>query len=178
MNKHIPEKSSSFSNDDKEYITSDLKSLDRRRKRVYYKQGKSDKWNHLNMIFKPKLSYQKKNFYNKIIKDLKNSNPRQWFSKLKRMMCYDKQISSNVEISEICHLTDEEQAELLADHFSSVSREYEPLMSEDIKYPDFLPNSIPVFTADNICFYLRNIKTNKANVSGDILSLIIQKMQK
>ena len=44
------------------------------------------------------------------------------------------------------HLSAKEQAEKIADKFSKVSQEYDPLKTEDIKVPEFDKNDIPFFT--------------------------------
>ena len=170
----IPEVKMTFSSDDKEFFTSELKSLDRKRKRVYSRHGRSEKWQHINNKFKQKLSLTKKSFYKNMIKDLKISNPRKWYSKLKRMMCYDDKVNSNIQVSDISHLSSQEQADLLADHFSSISREYDPLLSSDIQYPDIPDGSTPRFEARQVMQYLSQIKTNKSNINGDIPARIIK----
>ena len=109
-----------------------------------------------------------------MIKDLKNSNPRLWYSKLKRMMCYDDKISGNIQVGDISHMTSKEQANILADHFSSISREYDPLLASDIEYPEIPEGSIPKFEVCDILPYLSQIKTNRSNVKGDIPAKIIK----
>ena len=117
---------------------------------------------------------QKEVIIKNIIKDLKVSNPNQWYSKLKRMMSYDQRVTNDIVVDEICHLSDQEQAEHLAEHFSSVSREYKPLKSEDIHIPHIPENTIPLFTPFSVLPYLKKIKINKSNVLGDIPARIIK----
>ena len=45
----------------------------------------------------------------------------------------------------IKHLSDEEQAEVIADKFARVSQEFDPLQTEDIKFPEFEKASVPKF---------------------------------
>ena len=174
LNKCIPEQKVKFSNRDREYFTTELKTLDRKRKRVYSRHGRNNKWKYLNNKFKEKLSQNKKSFYSKMIKDLKNSNPRLWYSKLKRMMCYDDKITGNIQVSDISHFTSIEQANMLADHFSSISREYDPLLNNDIEYPEISEGSFQKFQVCDIIPYLSQIKTNKSNLKGDIPAKIIK----
>merc|ERR1712082_595733 len=56
VNIYFPEKRVTFSDDDKEYFTPELKQLDRKRKRIYSKQGRSSKWKLCDRNFKQKLS--------------------------------------------------------------------------------------------------------------------------
>ena len=45
---HVPEKNHTFSSDDSDFFTQELKKLDQKRKRLYSKQGRSSKWKVLN----------------------------------------------------------------------------------------------------------------------------------
>ena len=55
-------------------------------------------------------------------------------------MSKDQANDHELIVDEISHLTNEEQAEKLADAFSSVSQEYEPLKTKNINVPPHLPN--------------------------------------
>ena len=79
------------------------------------------------------------------IKDLKISNTSQWYSKLKRLCSYDQQKLEPVIVESLKHLSDSEQAEAIADKFSKVSQEYEPLKEGDIDIPEFDEKSILQF---------------------------------
>ena len=48
----------------------------------------------------------------------------QWYSKLKRITNFGQDKSDLVQVDEISHMTDQEQAEAIADSFSSISNEY------------------------------------------------------
>ena len=74
----------------------------------------------------------------------------------------------------IKHLTDKDQAEVIADKFAKVSQEYEPLEKEDIDIPEFDASSIPSFTADQVQQKLLKLKTNKSVPPGDIPPKLIK----
>jgi hypothetical protein len=82
--------------------------------------------------------------------------------------------SDLVQVDEISHMTDEDQAEAIADSFSSISNEYEPVKKDDIKVPEFSRSSIPQFKPAFIRKYLEKIKTNKSTAPGDIPARIIK----
>ena len=174
LNKHMPEKLYTFSSDDSEFFTPELKVLDRKRKRIYYNQGKSPRWKNLNKIFKSKLAKAKINHYNKMIKQLKTDNPARWYSSLKRMTSHDQQNNQDIFIDETSNLSGEEQAEILADKFSSIINEYEPLKSDQIFIPFTKNPSVTVFKPSFILSYLKGIKINRSTVSGDIPAKIIK----
>ena len=125
-------------------MTQKLKKLDRRRKRVYHKQRRSEKWKLLDRNFKTEVKSAKENFYTNMISDLRTKNPSKWYSSLKRISAYDQR-SEKVVIQEINHKDDQQQAEIIADYFSSIPNEYEPLKAEDIQIPEFSEDQIPQF---------------------------------
>ena len=84
------------------------------------------------------MKLAKRHYYNKFINDIKTSNPHQWYSKLKRITAYDQHITNEINVDEISHLSDQKQADFLANKFSSVSQEYDKLKKEDISL--FIPH--------------------------------------
>ena len=91
-------------------MTPELKLLDRKRKRIYSKEGKSAKWSSLNLSFKQKIITAKHKYYNNMIKDLKSSKPHQWYSKLKRMTSYGHHLQENISVDEMCQFSPKDQA--------------------------------------------------------------------
>ena len=131
LNEFIPSKIRKISSDDQPFCTEKMKHLKRLKSREYNKNRRSNKWQKLNKLFKKEVSKAKKGYYKTIVKDLKESNPRQWYSKLKRLCSYDQNKSDPIIVETIKHLSDKEQAELIADKFSKVSQEYEQSRKED-----------------------------------------------
>jgi hypothetical protein len=82
--------------------------------------------------------------------------------------------SELTQVDEISHLSDQEQAEAIADSFSSISNEYEYVNKDDLKIPPFSNSSIPQFKPHQIRKYLQKIKTNKSTAPGDIPARIIK----
>ena len=85
-----------------------------------------------------------------MIKDLKTSKPSQWHSKLKKLCSYDQLKYEPIVVQSIKHLSDKDQAEVIADKFSKISQEYEPLQAKYIDIPKFAESSIPRFTPAQI----------------------------
>ena len=82
--------------------------------------------------------------------------------------------SDKVQVDEISHLSDQAQAEAIADSFSAISNEYESIKRDDISIPPFCQSSVPKFKPHEIRKYLQNIKTNKSTAPGDIPAKIIK----
>jgi hypothetical protein len=117
-------------------------------------------------MFKQEVKSAKAQFYKKTVADLKKKSPGQWYSALKRITSSDQR-SDQINIEEISHLTDQEQAEIIAEKFSSIQKEYQPLKNEDITVPPFDAKDIPQFHPAQVWQLLAQLKTNKATVPGD-----------
>ena len=89
-------------------------------------------------------------------------------------MTSNDQMSKNINIEDISHLPDQEQAELIADKFSSIQNEYDPLKTEDINIPDFQEKDVPKFQPSQVWLHLTKIKTNKSTVPGDFPAKLIK----
>ena len=79
--------------DDKPWVTGNIKKLDRARKREYFRNKASEKWIKLDADFKEQCEKEKVKYCENIVKDLKESNPGQWYSKIKRMSGKEIQIA-------------------------------------------------------------------------------------
>ena len=103
-----------------------------------------------------------------IVSDLKNSNPGQWYSKLKRMCNYDQTKTEKTCVEEISDYSDLEQAEIIAEKFSNISNQYEAIDSVQIARHTTSEKgnqkSMPVFEAYQVHEYLRKIKTNTSTI--------------
>ena len=173
-NEFLPMKKRMISSDDQPFCTEEMKRLKRLKTREFNKHRRSVKWREINFLYKKEVKRAKRTYYKKIIKDLKLSKPSQWYSKLKRLCSFDQHKSDPVIVETIKHLTDEQQAEVIADKFSKVSQEYQPLKKEDIVIPDFCKSSIPQFTPKQVQEKLEKIKTNKSVPPNDVPPRIIK----
>ena len=151
-----------------------MKKLKRMKSREFNKNRRSIKWTKLNTLYKTEVYKAKKKYYKNILKDLKQSDVRKWYSKLKYLCSYDQKMSDPIIVEEIKHLTDLEQAEKIADFFSKISQEYEPLKEKDIAIPPYSASSIPTFLPSYVEEKLLKIKINKSVPSGDIPPKLIK----
>ena len=79
------------------------------------------KWKKLNSDFEEKASFAKERYYENIVQDLKESNPGQWHSKVKRMACNDPSKSEKIIIQD---LADKPSEKLISDQFANISLEH------------------------------------------------------
>ena len=77
-------------------------------------------------------------------------------------------------VESIKQLSPQEQAEAIADKFSKVSQEYEPLQDDDIDVPHFEENEIPQFSPKDVKKHLEAVKCNKSVPPGDIPPLLVK----
>ena len=74
MNEIFPEKKRKIQSDDAPWISHKLKKLDRKRKRLYRKERRSEKWRNLEKLFKKELKSAKATFYKQTVAELKLAN--------------------------------------------------------------------------------------------------------
>ena len=165
------------SDDDQPWFTNKLKILDRKRKREYYKHQKSDLWKALNLQFSEDCKKAKEDYKNKIVDDLKTTNPKKWYSKVKRMSGQKGDCSNEIFLEEICHLSNEDQANQIADHFASTRNSYQRVeyahfseVLEGLDPDTFVENLV---TPNEIQEVIKNLNKNSACVLGDVPMKII-----
>ena len=67
-----------------------------------------------------------------MVRQVKDADPSKWYSMLKRIKNYNKDITERLDIEEINNLTDKDQAEAIAQGFNKISQEFKK--SKDSKY--------------------------------------------
>ena len=170
----LPTKIIKVSSDDSPWVNEHVKNMKRSKCREYKKNRKSKKWQSLQDKYLELLKKSKNKYYNKIIKDLKDSNPSQWYSKLKRICSYDQEKFDPIVCEEIEKFTNQEQADKLAEYFSKVRNEYEPLEKETIHIPNFTEDTIPKFKNSQVKEALSQIKPKKSVPPGDIPAIVLK----
>ena len=163
----FPAKVLKLAEDDKPWFTSELKALDRKRKREFYNHHRSEKWILLNTQFLKKCEKAKESYYQNIVADLKESNPGSWHSKLKRMSGQEVDRLGSIAIEALEDLDNREQAEVIADHYSQIANEYDPIDKDD--FPNFKgPFLPPVIQPWKVHEVILSLNKKAATVPGDI----------
>ena len=170
----FPEKTRTVSSDDQPYYTHKLSRLKRRKSREFHKHRKSRKWNGMNEEYEFQLDLAKKNFYKKKIKNLSKIKPSNGYRELKKLTSFDQMKAEEVVVEAIKDLPNNEQAELIADKFASVSQEYDSLKTEDILVPEFSESEIPVVSVEEVKMTLAQMDANKSNVKNDVPAKILK----
>ena len=127
-----------------------------------------------NKLFKQEMKTAKTQFYQKSVANLKLAKPGKWFDCLKKITSHDQQKSEMPNVGNISHLSSQEQAELIAEHFSSIQNEYEQISKDDIFVPDFKESEILQFHPAQVWLALSRIATNRSTVPGDFPAGLIK----
>ena len=168
--KVFPPKTIKVCQEDKPWFSKSLKILDRKRKREFSKNHKSDKWQKLNEEFKQKCVAEKADYYSKIVHDLKVSNPSQWYSKVKRMSGHEDNKSATESIEELFEKDENAQREAIADHYAKISSQYKPVEKSDfheflLKHKNEKPPNIGPY---KIVKVIKKMNKNAATLPNDI----------
>ena len=85
LDESCPTKTVRLRMSDKPYITKELKTLDRQRKREYTKHGKSNRYISINKRYNQKLELAASEYLNKNVRAISESEPGKAYSLLKRL---------------------------------------------------------------------------------------------
>ena len=172
---YLPEKTVKIRPDDRAWVTSEIKSLDRIQKREYRKHKKSGKWKRLNEKYVEKCKRAKEQYSENIVNDLKQSNPAQWYSKIKRMSSHSQTDDDNNMVQELIGQSTQSQAENIANQFAEISNLYSPLQTDDIKLDEIVDDRPPPEINPYLVYCkIISIKKKTSTTVGDIPMKVIK----
>ena len=135
---------------------------------------KSTKWEYLNKKFQERCGEEKRKYYSNIVEDLKESNTSQWYSKVKRMAGQlSPSLSPDMCVEELSGLSDQDQAERIADHYASISGQYEPIRPEDFPEYKSMDCKPPKISVSKVVKVIKSMNKKAAAVPGDLPIKII-----
>ena len=164
---YFPQKTIKVSSLDKKFMNPELKSLQRRVQREFYKRRKSAKWKKLKRKFKILKKKTIRKFYSNFVSELRHTNPSSWYQMAKKIGAVNLKDDDNLNVEALAGLNDKESAEEIAQHFATVSQEYLPL--DNSALPAFLPAPPPP-RIDELEVYerLRKLKKTKSTQPIDL----------
>ena len=175
LDEFLPTKVMKLTDDDKPWVTQQVKDLDRKSKREFYKHNKSEKWIQLRQQFEDKCQKAKQDYYRNTVEDLKQSNPNQWYSKIKRMGGISAERNDHIQVDDLQGFSNQEQAEEIAKHYASVSQGYKALAKDDIPHNLYKTEELaPVIEPYQMYQRIMKMNSKKATVKNDIPMKIIQ----
>ena len=168
LNRYLPEKIIKIACDDSPWFTQPLKKLSRKKRREYNKNRRSEKYIRLCRLYEERISKAKRKYKRNMIDDIKEANPGEWYSKLRRITRQDQDKSEILQVEEISHLTDRQQAERIADKQAEISNNYREVKLSDILIPPFESQDIPQISPSKVKEYILRLKPKKCTPLGDI----------
>ena len=182
----FPQKITKIGVGDKPYITSELKTPKRRRMAEYRKKGKSPKYKRLLFDFETKLLKASQDYLQKNIDSLKDTNPSKAYTILKKMGAQPGECDeiSSFTLPEHENLMNAESAELIAEHFSKISREFPPLdretlpdrVSQKINNPE-RESKVPELFEHEVYMRIKQANKPKSGVPGDIPKKLVNEFR-
>ena len=162
----FPEKTIFVSSLDKPWMTPELKRINRKMKQEFWRNRKSPLWRTLKKRFLTVKKANCKRFYTRIFDEALNSSPSQWYSLVKKIGLQDVK-SEFIKVECLNDIFDEDAADCVAEHFASISQEYEPLNRNIL--PSFLPSlPPPILHKHEIYNELRMMKRTKSVLPIDL----------
>ena len=177
----FPTKEVKIHNLDKEFMSNQMRKIRRQKSREYSRKGRSEKFLKMQKEF---LDLKSANSikYIEEIEELKNCNVGQFFKKIKQIGARQGEIVNKtfqLPSHSEQNLSTEESAEIIAKHFSSISKEYPPIDAEKlpsrVKDKIFHPDvniGAPKVQDFQVYQMLKKRKIKSNSVPGDIPSIL------
>ena len=174
MDEHFPLKTVKLSSYDVPFFTERLRLLRRQRQREYRRNGRSEKYLKIKQSFNESFEKAAHNYKDKIITEVVEGKRGSAYKALKKLGNNSSedtnfQIPSHVE----SNLSAQQSAELLADYFSRISQEFDPIdankFSPALKQK-LLHSSDPIPRLEEYQIHKRIVSSKKPNssVPGDL----------
>ena len=180
----FPEKKISITPYDVPWFTEELRHLKRQRQREYVCHGKTEKYHELKLNFEEKLKTQKAKYRAKIEVEVKEGCRGSSYPALKRMGArvfdMDKQMCFQLPEHAQLNLTSAQSAEVIAEYFSRISREFEPLSLSALppnvqRYlSDCNQTLAPILSPSQVLVRITRAKKPNSQVPGDLPKKLVK----
>ena len=139
----FPEKTVKISSFDKPYFTEELRQIRRQRQRIYRKCGRSKKYLEMKQKFYQKLKREADKYVKKILSEVADGKRNNAYAALRKLETGESvSKSSNFTLPDHAeeNLSDLQSAERLADYFSKISQEFEPICADN--FPPYIKEKL------------------------------------
>ena len=182
FNETFPEKKIMIYSEDKPWFNEELRNLKRKRLREYEKHGKSAKYLQLEQTFSIKVKEAVQKYMEKIKVEVSEGKRGSAYPTLKRLAKRPETNSSTFSLPYHCdsNLTALQTAEILADHFSRISCEFEPLsvselppnVVDHLNTPD--ARNAPYLSLNSVYYRIQKAKKPNGVVPGDLPKKLVK----
>ena len=167
-----------LSNQDLPYITSELKTMARAKKKEYKKNGRSMKYKKLVAVYKKKLKEEAGRYLEKNVSLIKNSNPGRAAKVLRTLGQAPGQVSEK-DFTLTRHLDEgfsvDKQREEIMNYFAKVSKEFPPIEVKNLSLElqrkleqCTVPENVPFLDLWSVKEALRNTNHTMSRAPGDM----------
>ena len=171
----FPEKIVTVSSRDKPFMTEELRLLRRQRQRVYRKGGRNDKYLGLLKKFEQKMKIEAEKYRQKILSEVAEGSRCNAYSALRKLETGEQVSKKALTLPSHADLTPAQSAEKLADYFSKISQEFDPINPENFppwikeKLLDGKSDPLKPFLEDwQVYQKLKKSKKPSSSIPGDI----------
>ena len=154
----LPEKKTKMSNLDREWMSPQLKQIHRAMQREFYHNRGSKKHKKLKSKFKKLKRKTVKNYYSHFVSELKQTDPAKWYRMAKQIGAVDKMSGGDICVESLSEFDNAQCSQKIAEHFSQISNEYEPVNLHDL--PCYRP-ALPPPQVSEFEVYQRLVKIKK-----------------
>ena len=183
LHETFPEKEITVSPEDVPWFNEQLRNLKRQRQRRYTRHGKDKKYDEISQKFDEKLKTEMQKYIYKIKMEVKEGKRGSSYPTLKRMSGKPGdtsqtgfQLPSHVALN----LSSAQSAEVIADHFSSISQEYPRLETQNLppNVRTFLQNNdqtlAPKLSVSEVVLRIMKAKKPNGLVPGDLPKKLVK----
>ena len=173
LSRHFEMRTTTRRESDPPWINDRVRKLWSKRRKIYDKQGRSAAWKKLKKKSDKLVRKRASNYFERQKASLLAPDAAKSFHK--HVKAYkSREKASCFDIRDLYQgRTDEQVAEDLADHFNSISSEFDGLNAEEI--PQSHSYSLPVLSVEDVRKRLISIRKPKSTVKGDIFPSLINR---
>ena len=184
IDSHFPLKTMTITDSDQPWITQDLKKLKRIRRREFCRHGRTLKYKELKKQFEIKKCEAITKYTEKIIQEVREGSRSSSYKALRKLGVRAGDTKDDLfTIPEYMesNLSEQQSAEKIADFFSNISQEYEPLSFESL--PPKVKTSllqakndpgIPTLEEHEVYRKIMKAKKPSSIIEGDVPKRILQ----
>lgn len=157
---------------DPPWINSQVRSLVKKRRRIYHREGRSHQWKALMKKTRALVRLRAQKYWEHQKRTLlKPDANRSFYKNIKAYRSREKPANFDVRSLFEASLSDADVAEKLADHFNGISSEFGGLDPADL--PTTYSSPMPELRVDQVLARLRAIKKPKSMVRHDIFPNLV-----
>ena len=164
INRHFPKKLCKMRSDDAKWMTDHIRREVNKRKKIFKKEGKSEKWQKQKAHTDSLISRRKKSYWEGETKAIAATSPANWWRATRAVMS-DRREGQWDPGGLRADLSEEEVAEWMVNYFTDITADFEPLGDQPLEDEHIPPFLLVPAQVEKI---LLKQKVTSATVPGDL----------